>query len=105
MKIDYFKESEKYKPANIKILLIGESPPPSGKSYFYVPRAMSNRRSISSDRSLPATIFYHYFMKRPETKEEYIQLLLKLKEVGVFLIDIYDEPIRIREKMELIKII
>lgn len=37
-------------------------------------------------------------MKRPETKEEYIQLLLKLKEVGVFLIDIYDEPIRIREK-------
>lgn len=98
MNINYFKESEKYKPANVKTLLISEAPPPSGKSYFYVPRPMSNNRPIRYDKSLPATIFYHYFQTRPETEEEYVQLLLKLQEMGIFLIDICDEPIRIRDK-------
>jgi hypothetical protein len=59
---------------------------------------MSNKRPIESDTSLPATIFHHYFQKRPETEKEYIQLLKQLKGRGIFLMDILDEPIRIREK-------
>lgn len=57
---------------------------------------MSNNRSIRDDRSLPATIFYHYFQKRPETKEEYIDLLFKLQNKGIFLIDIYNKPLKVR---------
>ena len=98
MSIDYFKESEKYKPQKVKTLLVGEAPPPSGNSYFYVPKPMSNIKPIRQDRSLPATIFYHYFQTRPETEVEYVRLLQKLKDKEVFLIDISDEPLRIRER-------
>jgi hypothetical protein len=96
--IDYLKESEKYRPINITTLLIGEAPPPSGDKYFYVPQAMSVSKDIEKDTSLPATIFYRYFKTRPTTREKYIELLEKLKEMGVFLIDIYNEPVRIRER-------
>ena len=34
---------------------------------------------------------------RPETEEEYISLLNQLKEMGIFLMDIVDEPTRIRK--------
>ena len=98
MPIDYFKESEKYKPQKVSTLLVGEAPPPSGNFYFYLPRPLSNTIPIRSDRSLPATIFHHYFQTRPETEREYVRLLLKLKDMGVFLIDISDEPLRIRER-------
>jgi len=40
MAIDYFLESQKYRPKEIKMLLIGEAPPASGKTYFYVPKPM-----------------------------------------------------------------
>jgi len=103
MTIDYFTESEKYRPKRIETLLVGESPPPSGKSYFYVPKPMSNSRPIRSDTSLPATIFYHYFLKRPETEAEYVDLLLRLKENGIFLIDICDDPVRVRGNKGVIK--
>ena len=96
--INYFEESEKFKPKEVKILLVGEAPPPSGKTYFYVPKPMSNKRPIKDDRSLPATIFYHYFKERPETVERYIELLNKLKDMGIFLVDIIDEPIRISDR-------
>lgn len=96
--IDYIKESDKYKPKIIKELLIGEAPPPSGKKYFYIPIIMSNKKDIEKDTSLPATIFYHYFNKRPETIDEYINFLNKLKNMGVFLIDIIDESLKIRDK-------
>lgn len=94
--IDYEKERNKYRPKNIRTLLIGEAPPPSGKFYFYVPKEMKNGRSIEDDTSLPATIFNHYFGERPESISEYTEFLEKLKEMGVFLIDIIDVPIRIR---------
>ena len=97
-RIDYFKESQKFKPKQVNTLLIGEAPPPSGKRYFYVPRPMSNQIAIEADRSLPATIFNHYFQRRPETVQEYVNLLNRLKEMGVFLMDIVDEPIKIRDK-------
>jgi hypothetical protein len=96
--INYFEESEKYRPKNIKTLLIAEASPPSGKRYFYVPKAMSNKTAIEADTSLPATIFYHYFQRRPETVQEYVNLLNRLKDMGIFFMDIVDEPIKIRDK-------
>jgi len=96
--INYFEESEILKPKQVKILLIGEAPPPSGKRYFYIPRPMSNQIAIEADRSLPATIFNHYFQRRPETIQEYVNLLNRLKDMGIFLMDIVDMPIRIRDR-------
>jgi len=96
MPIDYFRESEKYRPRKVTTLLVGEAPPPSGKAYFYLPRPMSNKRPVRNDRSLPATIFYHYFQRRPKTEAEYIDLLFKLQNKGIFLIDICDEPLKVR---------
>ncbi len=37
MAIDYLALSQAYRPAMIRTLLVGESPPPSGTSYFYLP--------------------------------------------------------------------
>jgi hypothetical protein len=98
--IDYELERNKYRPERIKTLLIGEAPPPSGKSYFYVPKEMSLGRSIEDDTSLPATIFNHYFGRRPNNISEYKKFLIELKNMGVFLIDIIDEPIKIRGDKE-----
>ena len=96
MAINYIIESEQYRPTKIKTLLVGEAPPSSGKKYFYGPKQMSNVRPIIEDRSLPATIFGHYFQKRPTTKDEYIAFLLRLRAMGIFLIDICDDPIKVR---------
>ncbi len=103
MAIDYFLEAEKYRPTFITTLLIGEAPPPSGKFYFYVPRTMSTNRSIETDTSLPATIFNHYFETRPQSVEDYTTFLSALRENGIFLIDICDEPIRVRGSDEGLK--
>ena len=94
--IDYIKESEKFRPKIIKTLLIAEAPPSSGKRYFYLPRIVSNKKPIEKDSSLAATIFNHYEMKRPENINQYRENLLCLKSMGIFLIDIIDEPLRIR---------
>ena len=64
MPIDYISEAEKYRPDTIKTLLVGEAPPPNGQTYFYLPRELKNSGTIRNDRSLPATIFCHYFGKR-----------------------------------------
>ncbi|MGQ9570134.1 MAG: hypothetical protein ACUVUQ_04685 [Thermodesulfovibrionales bacterium] len=106
MSIDYFKESEKYRPRKVTTLLVGEAPPAFRKTYFYLPRPLSNKRPVRNDRSLPATIFYHYFQRRPETEAEYVDLLFKLQNKGIFLIDICDEPLRVRgNKKNLEKIV
>lgn len=96
MGINYLEESEKYRPKIIRLLLIGEAPPALKKTYFYVPRPCSEVLPIRQDRSLPATIFNHYFRKRPKTKEDYTAFLSRLQKMGVFLIDICDEPIKVR---------
>lgn len=98
--MDYNKLADKYKPEKIKILLIGEAPPPNGKNYFYkVPEKYPIRKStIENDTSLPATIFNHYFGRRPIDEKEYEEFLGLLKEKGVFLIDIIHEPLEIRRK-------
>lgn len=105
MAIDYLAESERYRPKEITTLLVGEAPPPSGKTYFYVPHIMALDKPIEDDRSLPATIFNHYFKKRPKDKEEYRCLLQELQSLGVFLIDIYEKPLKVRNSPEGIKCI
>lgn len=98
--MNYKKMSEKFKPDTIKVLLIGEAPPLNGKTYFYaVPEKYPTRKSsIEDDTSLPATIFNHYFGRRPNDTKEYEQFLGCLKEKGVFLIDIINLPLEIRKK-------
>jgi hypothetical protein len=93
MPLDYFSLSKKYNPKeNIKVLLVGECPPHSGNSYFYLP-AIPVRES-----SLPSTIFQHYFGKRPQTIPEYESFLERLHENGFFLMDICDEPLHIANR-------
>jgi len=90
-----------YKPTEIKILLIGEAPPPGGKTYFYkTPEKYTPTNKIESDTSLPGTIFNHFFKRRPLNTEEYGKFLDKLKRHGIFLIDIYEAPIKIRGNLE-----
>ena len=96
MSIDYLAQSEKYRPGAIETLLIGEAPPPNGKRYFYLPTTMGNNLPIERNCSLPATIFHHYFKTLPADEEEYHELLLRLKQLRVFLVDIVDEPTRVR---------
>ncbi|HNV94754.1 MAG TPA: hypothetical protein PKI84_06810 [Methanofastidiosum sp.] len=98
MSIDYFELSEKYRPKKIETLLVAEGPPPSGKRYFYLPTKMNSDRDIRNYRSLPATIFYHYFKAIPNSIEDYELLLLRLKERNIFLIDILDAPLKIRDR-------
>lgn len=95
--IDYFKISENYSPIKIKTLLVGEAPPPSGKKYFYLPDTIQ-KRSRENNSSLPATIFYHYFDNVPKDINEYERFLRELQENGVFLLDIVDEPLKIRDR-------
>lgn len=96
----YSLYSECYKPTEIKVLLIGEAPPPNGKSYFYaVPEKYPTRiTSIENDTSLPATIFNHYFGRRPNDTNEYKQFLKCLQERGIFLIDIINENLVIKKR-------
>ena len=91
--INYRNEAGRYRPTDVKILLIAESPPPAAKDYFYIPKVPVRKGS------LPDTIFRHYFHDAvPATQEEYQRALTDLQCRGVFLIDIADEPLRIRNK-------
>ncbi|MEN6411918.1 MAG: hypothetical protein ABFC84_04010 [Veillonellales bacterium] len=100
MSLNYVELSEKYRPTRINTLLIGEAPPPCGTKYFYLPQKLKSNISIREDRSLPATIFWHYFQRRPQDEQEYTVLLDRLKNAGIFLVDILDEPIKIRGNRE-----
>jgi hypothetical protein len=100
MALDYLALSEAYRPAVIQTLLVGEAPPPSETSYFYLPAVLRKTPSIRDNRSLPATIFYHYFQRLPDSKEEYAVFLLRLKDLGVFLVDLFDAPIQVRNSRE-----
>jgi hypothetical protein len=95
--MDYYEVAKKYQPASIRTLLVGETPPPSGK-YFYLPMPMYPARPIETDSSLPATIFHHYFGTRPQNVDEYHHYLVALQTAGIFLIDILDEPLKIRDR-------
>ena len=96
--MNYIELAETYRPEKIEVLLIGEAPPPNGKNYFYkVPDIYPVKSvEIEDDTSLPATIFNHYFGKRPISPTEYEKFLKCLQSRRVFLIDIFNEPIKIR---------
>lgn len=103
MPLDYSKESEKYLPNVVKTLLIAESPPPNGNTYFYVvPKSDSfyskKKCPIEKDKRLSSTIFYHYFKKRPKNPQDYSELLDRLSEKKIFLMDISDKPLKINDK-------
>jgi hypothetical protein len=91
--------AKKYFPNEVNVLLIGEAPPQNGSYFYKVPEKYPLRKStIVDDTSLPATVFNHYFGRRPQDAKEYAKFLERLKEAGVFLIDIINEPIEIRKK-------
>lgn len=90
MSLNYKQIAEEYKPHKIKTLLIGEAPPPDGESYIYIPHVPV------PETSLPSTVFQHYFGKKPSTIEEYKAYLEKLCEHEIFVMDICDLPLRIR---------
>lgn len=96
VKIDYDQEANNYIPKQITKLLIGEARPPDETHYFYIPCQMKQYEDIKDDQSLPATIFYHYFQKIPKDMEEYKKMLEALRDMGIFLVDIYENPIRVR---------
>ncbi len=97
--INYEYLSNQYKPNQIRTLLIGEAPPPNQKSYFYkIPEKCSASLAIEQDTSLPATIFHHYFGVRPSTPKEYEKLLTCLRHHGIFLMDMINEPLLIRDR-------
>jgi len=98
--LKYKKIADCYRPDKIKILLVGEAPPSSGERYFYLPMDMSNTKSIEKDRSMPATIFNHYFGRRPIDKAEYEYFLRQLQNHGIFLIDIIDNNLKIRDNSQ-----
>ncbi len=101
MGINYKDEAEKYMPTHsIRALLVAEAPPSDKKSYFYVPKAMNPASSIENQRNLAATVFWHYFHEIPGTRKDYERLLKKLKKRRIFLVDICDEPIRVRNSPE-----
>lgn len=97
MAVKYRAVAEIFKPEDIKKLIIGECPPSDGKSYFYIPTPVKNLESM------PGTIFTHYFQCIPTTENKYFEMLCVLKEYGIFLIDILDHPILIRDSGGIIK--
>lgn len=100
--MDYKKLAQVYQPKKIGVLLVGEAPPPSGKKYFYFPPPdYKPVRGIADDAGLPATIFNHYFGKRPANSIEYVEYLSHLKKHGIFLIDMYPFPENFRRNKDL----
>lgn len=93
--INYDELAKKFKPAHIRELLIGEAPPPTEKSYFYMP----TKPGAGFHFSLPGIVFRHYFGKIPKNIEEYIEFLNQLKDMGVFIIDITNEPLEVSRKI------
>lgn len=95
---DYQIYANQYKPNVIDTLLIGEAPPNNGKNYFYKvpPNYKPSGQHLIKDTSLPSTIFGHYFKSRPQNSREYDLLLKQLSDRKVFLIDMFEAPIEVR---------
>jgi len=89
--MDYSQLAEDYKPHKINTLLVGEAPPQSGKSYFYSPTKSGKVNEIS----LPSTVFKHYFGKLPQNRKEYLSFLDSLFDMGIWVIDITDKPVKV----------
>jgi hypothetical protein len=93
MPLDYVEIANKFKPAFVKTLIIGEAPPANESTYFYIPKNPVKAESLSS------AIFHHYFGKIPVINKEYELMLTQLKLHKIFFIDICDIPLRISNRV------
>jgi hypothetical protein len=96
--LKYKNAAEKYKPNKIKTLLIGEAPPPPTEknpnpNYFYI----TPSKFTGHNASLPGRVFTHYFGSYAKGKEDYANKLEKLRDNGIFMIDIVEEPITVKK--------
>ena len=93
MPIDYAGLAKKYQPKHVKTLIIGETPPPNGTSFFYLPKMRSK------EYRLPSVVFRHYFGKLPFSADEYKLMLDKLTKNNIFVMFICDTPLRISNRI------
>lgn len=80
------KSAKQYKPERIKLLLIAEAPPSALDRYFYFP-AVGTHDSLF--RYVSALV-----LGREPSRANKPELLDALRDAGVFLIDVSEEPIR-----------
>jgi len=93
--INYDELAKEFKPNIIRQLLIGEAPPPTEKSYFYMP----TKPGPGFHFSLPGIVFRHYFGRTPKSRDEYVEFLKELQNMGVFVIDITNAPLEVSRKI------
>lgn len=86
--------AENFKPTCINELIICESFPSSGH-YFYIPKKKC--------KWLSGTIFLRHFGRLPHSVQEYYDFLIKLQSNGVFMVDIYENPLDVKENKDLVK--
>lgn len=77
--------AERFEPSPVRVLLIAEAPPGAKDRYFYFP-------SVSSHDSLFRYVARLMLGEEP-TRRNKSELLGRLKELGVFLIDVCLDPI------------
>lgn len=96
LKVFYNKLANEFRPKRIKTLFVGESFPIGG-AYFYWPKSISG--------PLGKSVFRKSLGKIPKDNGQYLSFLKKLKGKGVFVIDIYENPLRVgrNDERELIK--
>ena len=74
----------KYKPASIELLLVAEAPPENLARYFYFD-------DVREHDSLFRYVCRAVLQKEP-TRDGKAELLAELREAGVFLIDLLEDP-------------
>src|SRR5947207_236311 len=78
------QEARRYKPAKIKLLLIAEAPPSALDRYFYFD-------DVREQDSLFRYVCRGVLGQEP-SREGKAELLAELRDKGVFLIDLQEEP-------------
>jgi hypothetical protein len=79
------KAAEKYKPENIRVLLVAEAPPAAEDRYFYFEDVPSNDWLFLGVAEV--------MLGRMPARSEKPMALAKFREMGVFLIDLKLDPV------------
>jgi hypothetical protein len=79
------REAAKYKPDDIDLLLVAEAPPSALDRYFYFD-------DVREQDSLFRYV-YRGVTGREPSREGKAQLLAELRDLGVFLIDLQEDPV------------
>jgi hypothetical protein len=77
--------AERYRPNRVQLLLIGEAPPSDSGRYFYFP-------DVSTQDSLFRYVVRSVLSREPGRGNK-AELLSELRNAGVYLIDICEEPV------------